>query len=73
MDGINVRNFGGADDGRNIEIAFVQARRANANGFVGKAHVQRVAVGFAVDGDRLDAEFLAGANDAQGNLPAVRN
>ena len=73
MDRVDVGDFGSADDGGNVEVAFVQARRADADGFVGKAHVQRVAVGLAVDGDRLDAEFLAGADDAQGNFPAIRN
>ncbi len=73
MDRIHIGDFGGADDGGNVEIAFVQARRPDADGFVGKADVQRVAVGFAVDGDGLDAEFLAGTDDAQGDFAAIRN
>jgi hypothetical protein len=35
--------------------------------------VQGIAIGFAVDGDGFDAEFLAGANDAQRNLAPVCN
>ena len=31
----------------------------------------RVGVGFAVDGNGLDAKLLAGAHDAQGNLATV--
>ena len=73
MDRVDVGDFGSADHGGNVEVAFVQARRPDADGFIGEANVQRVAIGFAVDGDGLDAELLAGADDAQGNLPAVRN
>src|SRR5579862_53179 len=72
MDGIDVGDFGGADDRRNVEIALVQPRRADADGFVGKAHVQRVAIGFAVHGDRLDVQLLARADHAQGDFTAIR-
>jgi hypothetical protein len=37
MNGVDIGDFSGADDGGNVEIALVQARRANADGFVGKA------------------------------------
>ena len=73
MDRVDVGDFGGADHRGNVEVAFVQARRADADGLIGKADVQRVAIGLAVDGDGLDAELLAGADDAQGNFPAIRN
>ena len=71
MDGIDVGDFGGGDDGGNVEIAVGGARRADADGLVGKANVQRVAVGFAVDGDGADAEFAAGIDDAQRNFAAI--
>jgi hypothetical protein len=48
-------------------------RRADADGLVGKTHVQRIAVGFTVDRDRADAEFLARADDAQRNLATIRD
>ncbi len=73
MDRVHVGNLGRTDYCRNIEVALVQPRRPDANRFVGKAHMQRIAVGLAVDGHRLDAQFLAGADHAQGNLTAVRN
>ena len=72
MDGVDVRDFGGADHRGNIEITLRQLRRSNANRFVGKAHMERIPVRLAVDRDRADAEFLACANDAQGNLAAIR-
>jgi hypothetical protein len=43
----------------------------NANGFIGEADVQRIAVGFAVDGDRLDAELFAGADHPEGDFTAI--
>ena len=71
MDGVHVGDFGRADHRRNIEIALRQLRRADADGFIGKTHVQRVAVGFAVDGDRADAQFFAGTDHPQGNFSAI--
>ena len=64
VDGIYIRDFGGADYGGNVQIALTQPRRAYADGLVGKAHVERVAVGGAVYGDSLDAELFAGADNA---------
>ncbi len=60
MDGVDVGDFSGGDDGGDVEIAVGGARRADADGLVGKADVERVAVGFAVDGDGANAEFPAG-------------
>ena len=71
MDRVDVGDFGGADDGGNVQITLRKLRRADADGFIGKTHVQRVAVRFAVNGDRANAEFLARADDAQGNLAAI--
>src|SRR5664279_6657820 len=73
MDGVNVRDFSGADDCRDVEVAVVETWRANADGFVGEPDMQRVTVGFAVYRDRLDAQLLAGANHPQGDFPSVRN
>jgi hypothetical protein len=73
MNGVNVCDFGRADHRRNIEIALRQLRWAYANRFVGKANVQRISVGLAVDRDLADAEFFARANNAQRNLAAIRH
>ena len=42
-------------------------------GLVGQLQVRGAAVGLAEDGDRLDAQLAAGADDPQGNLTAVGN
>ncbi len=73
MNGVDVGDFGGADHGGDIEITLRELRRADADRFVGKAHVQRIPIGFAVDRDRADAEFLARADDAQRDFSAIRN
>ena len=71
MDGVHVGDFRGADHGRNVQIAQPELGRADADGFVGETHVQRVAVGLAVDGHGLYAQFLAGTDHAQGDLTAI--
>ncbi len=72
VNGVHVGDFGGANHGGYVEITLRQLRRADADGFVGKAHVERIPVGLAVDRDRANAELLARADDAQGNLAAIR-
>ena len=71
MNRVHVGNFRGADHLRNVQVAFAAARRTDANGLIGEPHVQRVAVRFRIDGDGANAEFLAGAQDAQGDFAAI--
>ena len=40
MDGVHIGNFRGADHLRNVQVALAAARRPDANGLIGKAHVQ---------------------------------
>ena len=71
MDGVDVGNFGGADEAVDSEVAFERGRFADANGFVGHLGVHGVSVGFGVDGDGANVEFSAGSNDAHGDFAAV--
>src|SRR5580704_9870419 len=73
MDGVGIRDLGRADHGRNIEIAVRQLWRSNADRLVGESHRQRVTVCLAVHRDRADPQLLAGTDDPQSNLAAVRN
>src|SRR5579871_6472192 len=73
MNSVNVGNFSRADHCRNVEIAFRRARRPNANGFVGKSYVQRIAVSVTVNGNSLHAQFFTGADHAQGNFSTICN
>ena len=56
-----------------LEVGLARRRRADADVVVGEAHVQRLAIGLRVHGDRLDAELAARADDAQRDLAAIRD
>jgi len=71
MNGIHVGYLCGADDLRNVQVAFAAARRTDANRFIGKPDMQRIAVRFGVHRNRGYPQLLAGADDPQGNLPAI--
>ncbi len=71
MDRVHVGDFRRADHLRNIQVALAAARRTDANGLIGEAHVQRIAVRLGINGDRANAQFLAGAQNAQSDFAAV--
>ena len=71
VDAHGIGHLSSADDGGNVQVAFCWAVRANADRFVCKAHVHQVAVDLRVHGNRLDAQLLARAENAQGNFTAV--
>src|SRR3954466_14082283 len=73
MNGIGAGSLRGLDDLVAAEIALGRWRRSNEYRLVGFAHVRSAHIGFAVHRHRLDAELVAGANDAQGDLATVRN
>src|SRR5689334_1736090 len=73
MDGVYVSDFGGTDNLGNIEIAFGAARGADADGFVGKTDVERVAIRFGVHGDRAEAQLFARRENAECNLTTISN
>ena len=73
MNRLHIGDLSRADHPGNIQVAVRQLRRTDADGLVGKTNGQRIAVGLAVDGDRADTQFLARANHAQRNFPAIRN
>src|SRR5262249_9652050 len=59
------------DDGVDLEIAVARRRRPDAHRLVRLAHMERVGVRVGVDRDGLDAEPLAGADDAARDLAAI--
>ena len=71
MDRVDIGDLGGADDRWNVQITQRQLWRTDADGFIGKAHVQGVAVGFAVNRDSFDSEFFAGADHPKGDFTAI--
>ena len=71
MDRVGAGRLGRGDDLANVEIRLRGLRRTDRHGLVGHVDMQRVAVGFGIDGDRLDAEPLRGPDDPAGDLPPV--
>jgi len=61
------------DDPLGAQIALAHDRRADVDRVIGHADVERLAVGVAVDGDRSDAHLAQSADDAHGDLAAVRD
>ena len=64
---------GGGEDRVDVEIGLRCGGRADAVRRVGLAHVRGLGVGVAVHGDRADAEAPQRADDAAGDLAAVRD
>ncbi len=71
MHSIGIGHFHGTDNGRNIEIALGGAGWADANGFIGKAHMHQVFVGNGVHGHCLDAQLLAGTQNPKCYFAAI--
>ena len=73
MDGVDVGDLGGGDDGGDVEVALGGAGRADADGLVGELDMQAVPVGLAVDGDGADAHLAAGGDHPQRDLTPICN
>ena len=71
VDGVGPTGDGGRDDVRDREVRLGGRRVADADGLVGELDVEAVLVGGGVDRDGGEAELLAGADDADGDLAAV--
>src|SRR5205823_3389900 len=73
VDRIGRGDFGGADDGWNMQVTLRRRSRPDAHGLVGEPNVERARVDFGVHGDGLHAELAARAQDAERDLAAVRD
>ena len=62
MDRLAVADLGSADHPIDAEIALGGLRRADADRLVGELEVGGIAVGLAVDRDRLDTHLAAGTD-----------
>jgi hypothetical protein len=71
MDRIDIGDFRRADDAVGPQVAVAALRATDANRLVGQLHMKRLHIGFRINGERLDAEFATGANNAQGNFTAI--
>jgi hypothetical protein len=73
MDGVRSRLRGDVENLLNVEIRLGCRRRADGISLIGFTHVQRGTIHVRVDGNRGNPHLVAGANDAYGNLAAVRD
>ncbi len=73
MNGLDVPDFGGADDLVDLEIAFSRLGRTDAIRFIGQLQIRAPPIRLAVNSDRFDPHFLARADYPQGNFSAVGN
>jgi len=73
MDCVRAGDLGSGDDSRDLQVRIARRRRANAHVVIGEPNMQRLAIGVRVDGHGFDLELTTGADDAQRDLPAVRD
>src|SRR5215831_15738498 len=73
MNRVGASHFRRANHLRHVQIAVRAASRPYADVLVGKLPVQRVLVCLGVHRDSLDAEFLAGIDDAECHFAAIRD
>lgn len=74
MDEVDAVCCGKCDDAGGVEVGFDGAFVfANLVGFVGLEAVEAEAVFFGVDGDGAEAEFIGGAEDADGDFATVES
>jgi hypothetical protein len=71
VDGIDISDFGGANDAIDAQIALRRGSFTDADGFVGHVNVHRIGVSLGIDGYGSDVEFLARADDADGDFTAI--
>ena len=73
MDRIHVADFGRAHDAVDLQITFRARRRADANRLVRELDVERIDIRFRINREGANPQFLAGADDAEGDFAAVRD
>ena len=71
MHGVGAGDLAGRKQRRDVEIAVLRGRRADADALVGEPHMHGVGVGGGMHRDGRDAQFLAGPQDAQRNFAAI--
>lgn len=71
MDGIGASDFRGCNQVRDAKVRVPAGRGSNTDIIVGKADVERLAVGLAVNRYRLDPQLSTGPNDPEGDLATI--
>ena len=68
---LGVRDLGGRDQLRDVEVALAAVRGADADALVGQPHGERSGIGGRMGHHRPDAHLPARAQDPEGDLPPV--
>ncbi len=71
MNRVHVRYFRRADDAVNAQVTVRRRGLADANRLIRQLHVHRIGVRLGINGNGADIQFLAGANNPNGNLSAI--
>ena len=71
MDGVDIGDFGGANDAIGAKIAVGAFGPANADGLISQLNMERLDIGLGIDGQSLDAQFTTCPDDAEGDFAAI--
>jgi hypothetical protein len=71
MDSIGMGYLRSADQARDVKVTQGNLWRADADRFVGVANMERFRIGGRIHRYRADLQFLAGANNAEGDFPPI--
>ena len=71
MHGVGAGDLAGGEQRRDIEVAVLGRRRADADALVGEPHMHGVGVGRRMHRHRRDAELLAGPQHPQRDFSAI--
>src|SRR5437773_4770013 len=71
MDRIGVREFGRADDARNVQVAVRTLGRTNTYGLISEPHVKRMPVGLGKNSNGLDTQLFTREDDPKGDFSAI--
>jgi hypothetical protein len=73
VDGIDVGDFGGADDTVGLQVALTAWRGSDTNGPIRQLNMEGLVIGLRVDRNRLDSQFFTSADDAQSDFASISN
>ena len=73
MDCFGAGLLAGGDDLVHDQIGLFRGSLADTDGFVSEIDMQRVLVGFGIDGNGQDAHLASSFDDAAGNFATIGN
>jgi len=71
VDRIGIANLRSTNDAVDFKVTFRTNGWPDTNGLVGELHMKAVDVGLRVNGNRLDSQFPAGADNTKGDFATI--